>query len=287
MSGPAAWAAAVGGVLLAAFALRDVFHTLWHPEGEGVVSRTVMRAAWHATGPFGPRARNLAGPAGLVGVVVTWAALVILGAALVYWPHVSDQFVYGTGLRPDERSSFLDALYLSAVVLSTLGLGDIVPRGGWLQVVVGLQGLIGFSLLTAAVSWVLQVQSALVRRRTTTRVVHGLRRADAEEAVPSIALLTRLTEDVAAMHVDLYQTTPTYYFRDQDPRAALATALPHLYVLAERASAEDDTGVRAAASALRVALDDLVGLLDEQYLHTGGDRDAVLRRYAQDQRHAP
>jgi hypothetical protein len=59
----------------------------------------------------------------------------------------------------------LDALYLSTVAMSTLGFGDIVPVDGWLRLVVPVQALVGFLLLTAAVSWVLQVYPAPARRR--------------------------------------------------------------------------------------------------------------------------
>ncbi|MFC8192131.1 potassium channel family protein [Cellulomonas sp. NPDC057328] len=276
----------LAGLVVAGLALRDVFRTLWYPTGTGTLSVVVARLVWRAGKHLGRGAHDLAGPVILVAVVVTWAALVVLGAAFVYWPRlVEDGFSYGTGLDPDARSSFVDALYVSAVVLGTLGLGDIVPVDGWLRILVALQGLIGFSLLTAAVSWVLQVQSALARRRSAARFVHALRRADAGDDVPSRTVLERLTADVATVHADLDQTSMTYWFRDEDHDGALATALPHAAELARRGTGGDDPDVRAAARGLDAALDDLAALLDRQFLHVGGDRGTVLHRYVEDQRH--
>nr|WP_281360133.1 potassium channel family protein [Isoptericola halotolerans] len=59
----------------------------------------------------------------------------------------------------------VDALYLSLVSLTTVGYGDITPLTPWLRIAAPVEGLLGFALLTAAVSWVLQVYPALTRRR--------------------------------------------------------------------------------------------------------------------------
>jgi hypothetical protein len=90
----------------------------------------------------------------MVAVTGLWTVLIVLGWTLVYWPHISHGFSYAEGLQPTVRTDFLDALYLSLVMVATLGLGDIVPDDGWLRIVAPLQALVGFALLTALVSWV-------------------------------------------------------------------------------------------------------------------------------------
>ena len=93
----------------------------------------------------------------MVVVVLAWVALIVLGWTLVYWPHLEDGFFITGALQETSRGGFLDALYLSMVTVATLGFGDIVPTDEWLRIAVPVQALLGFALLTAAVTWVLQI----------------------------------------------------------------------------------------------------------------------------------
>jgi hypothetical protein len=151
-----------------------------------------------------------------VAVIATWAALVVLGGALVYWPQIPEGVSYGTGLEPAQRGDFTDALYVSLVTTTTLGFGDIVPTAAWLRVVTPLQALIGFTLLTAAVSWVLQIYPALNRRRTMALRLTSLQRSSLHDAVrkSDSVLLAVLLEDLAGQvtqaSVDFTQYAETY-----------------------------------------------------------------------------
>jgi hypothetical protein len=278
----------LGGVLVALI-LRDVFHTLFHPAGQGGLSRLVLAGVWRCSRWVGGRQRlgELAGPLGMVAVIGTWGSGVVLGGALVYWPHI-DRFSYATGLDPVARADFLDALYLSLTTTSTLGFGDVVPTEGWLRVATPVQALLGFSLLTAAVTWVLQVYPALNRRRwlatrLTTLNEAGFREAleRADSAVPAM-LLSDIAAQVAQMRVDLTQYAETYYFRSQDARSSLPATLPYALDLvgAGRRGARAD--VRLAATHLACALDDLTDHLRREFLRTDGDAEEVLAAYARE-----
>lgn len=277
------------GALLVAVVLRDVFHRIFHPAGQGSLSRLVLSATWRvarwAGGPT--RLGELAGPLGMVAVIATWAWGVVLGGALVYWPHI-DRFSYAAGLNPVARTDFLDALYVSLTTTSTLGFGDVVPTEGWLRVATPVQALLGFSLLTAAVTWVLQVYPALNRRRTlatrlTTLNESGFLEAleDADSAMPAI-LLSDLAGQIAQMRVDLTQYAETYHFRSQDARSSLPATLPYALdlVAAGRRGARAD--VRLAATHLACALDDLTDHLGREFLRTDGDAGEVLAAYARE-----
>ena len=78
--------------------------------------------------------------------------------------HVGGLLVEPPGLEPSERIDLLDSLYLSLVTVAALGYGDIVPTYAWLRLVSPLEALIGCALLTAAVSWILQIHPALARK---------------------------------------------------------------------------------------------------------------------------
>jgi hypothetical protein len=230
----------------------------------------------------------LAGPLAMALVVLAWVVLVVLGWTLVYWPHLDRGFALSGDLRLSSRGGFLDALYLSMVTIATLGFGDIVPTGEWLRIVVPVEALLGFVLLTAAVTWVLQIQPALTRRRALAIRLSLLRRAGAprvlaEDDVPMAAgLLEDLAGDLVQARVDLTQYAETYYFRDGEEATNLAATLGTAAELARAATGSARADLRFAGSLLDAALEDLARLLDRQFLRTGGDRAAVLAAYADD-----
>ena len=272
------------GVIL--LVLRDVFDTLFHPTGDGRIADGVMRVVWRVTGLAGPRSRtaSLSGPLGMAAAVVTWGALTTLGWTLIYVVRMPHGFSFGPTLDPAHRSDVLDALYLSLVAVATLGFGDIVPTSPVLRLAAPLEALVGFFLLTAAVSWVLQTYPALNRRRVLAlrlSLLHGACRDGSPplgDVIP-VGVLFDLVGAVAQVRVDLNQYGVTYYFRDRDDAAPLSGALSFAVGLARDAAASPDPAVRFAGAALGKALDDLAETLRRRFPLVGGSTDAVLRAY--------
>ena len=98
---------------------------------------------------------SLAGPVAFVAVIATWAGLLVLGWALVFWPHMPGDFRFDAGL--DARGpDFVNALNVSLVTLATLGFGDITPTSGT-AAVLPLEALLGFGLLSAIISWLVSI----------------------------------------------------------------------------------------------------------------------------------
>jgi hypothetical protein len=290
----AGWLVTAAGAGVVLLALRDIFHTLWHPSGRSGFSRRVMSAVWRAGRPRRGhhRVSVLAGPLSMGLVVIAWVALIALGWTLVYWPHLAEGFVLGSDLVSSGRGGLLDALYLSMVTVATLGFGDIVPTEEWLRIAVPVEALLGFALITAAVTWVLQVYPALTRRRALAVRLSLLERADAvrvlaeEDIAMTAPLLENLTGELVQARVDLRQYAETYYFRDGEEAESLAANIGTAARLARAAAASPRADVRFAGRLLATALDDLARLLDEQFLRVGGSVDAVLAAYAADHGHA-
>jgi hypothetical protein len=284
------WVSVVGG-LVVLLVLWDVFHSLWHPTGQGIVSHSAMASVWRLSRRAGRRARQFSGPAAMAAAIGSWFALVILGGALVYWPYVPSSFGYSAGLEPGRGTGFVEAFYLSVVTTTTLGFGDIVPTASWLRVLMPFQALVGFVLLTAAVAWVLQVYPALTRRRALALRLAMLGRAGAAHRLTQLApesaarLLDELTTAVAHARVDFTQYAESYYFEEESPQASLALTLPHAVDLAGAASASLHAGVRLAGEVLDGMLDDLAETLDLLFLRTNASRDRVFAAYAEE--HAP
>ena len=293
--GPVAdWLITGAGVAVVLAALRDIFHTLWHPSGRSGFSRQVMAAVWRAGRPRRGRRRVsvLAGPLSMVVVVLAWVGFIVLGWTLVYWPHLDDGFFISEGLQETSRGGFPDALYLSMVTVATLGFGDIVPTDEWLRIAVPVQALLGFALLTAAVTWVLQIYPALTRRRALAIRLSLLQRADAVRVLAGedVPMAANLLEDIAGelvqARVDLTQYAETYYFRDGEESASLAASIGTAVQLAQAAERSPRADMRFAGKLLDTALGDFAAQLDAHFLRVGGPPQAVLSAYAADHGHA-
>lgn len=281
------WLVTGAGALLLLLTLRDIFHTLWHPSAGGSLSGIVIRAIWRAGRRRRRRGhpRAVTGHVALLAVFVTWLALVVLGGALMYAPHLPERFVYGPGVDPGAHGGFLDALYLSAVTVSTLGFGDVVPAEAWLRLVVPAQSLIGFALLTAGVSWIVLVFPALSRRRTLAvrltltgpAVEVGL--LTEPDSVLGAVVLEGLANEIVQVRVDLTQYPETYYFRD-GADAALPVTIGIAADMAADGRSSPRADVRLAARMLDDALDDFAKVLDDQFLRLRGSRAEILAAYA-------
>jgi hypothetical protein len=280
------WVVTGVGAVLVLWTLRDIFHTLWHPGAGGSLSEVIIRAIWRAGRRRRRRGhpRAITGPIALLAVSVTWLVLVVLGGALVYAPHLPESFVFGPGVEP--AAAFLDALYMSAVTVGTLGFGDLVPIDPWLRIVVPIQSLVGFALLTAAVSWIVVVHPALARRRALAVRLALARRSTREglltepDSVLGAIVLERLASDLVQVRIDLTQYAETYYFRDGPDDAALPTTIGIAVELAQQGERSPRADVRLAARMLDEAVDALARVLDQQFLRTEGTRAEVLAAYA-------
>jgi ion channel len=279
------WVVGVAGALLVAVVARDVFHTLFHPIGHGSIAPQVLRLF-----PPDRRIASLTGPLGIALVVLTWGALAVLGWSMVYFAQMPDGFAYGSELNPAHRNDVFDSLYVSLVTIGTLGFGDIVPTSPLLRVIVPLEALFGFMLLTAAVSWVLQIYPALHRRRVLALQLSTLR--EARRANPTLEIdsiptdvLTGLAAAIVEARNDFTQYGATYYFRDLEADASLAASLEYATALAAEASASAHPQTRLAGALIAVAVDSLAELLNQEFLQFDGDTAAVIRAYAADHRH--
>lgn len=292
----------VAGIAVIVLVLRDVFHTLWHPAGEGRLSGALGRATWWAVHRLPARSRprrlllDLAGPLVLAATIVGWATGAVLGWSFVFWPQMPEGFQDTTGPpSADTWERFADTVYVSMVALSTLGIGDVVPTTGWTRLCTAVQALVGFALLSASMSWVLQVSPSLTHRRALARRLTALAEAHrltspapaADPVALPVSTVEDLVQEVATVHVELGHYGETYYFRDADPDEALPAAVGMGVGLADGARRSADPEVRRSAASLRWTLDRFAALLDDQYLHTGGSTEEIFAAYADDQDHVP
>jgi Ion channel len=282
------------GALLVLVALRDVFDTLFHPHGRGVVGQQVVRRIWQVARALvrhNHAALSLAGPIAFISVIFVWGALVVFGFALMLLPYFPEGFATNGGTI-GSGGHFGDALYLSMVNLASLGYGDIVPTAGLLRFLGPLETLIGLGLLTASISWILFLYRVLSDYRSLSHEILLLSEAEetsgtglaAIEAPVAAQVLADLTSRVVAMRDDLVHSPIAYYFHPRDARHALPVLLPKLLEVVEECSGpERSPALRFQAALLRASLDDLLNTIASEFVRVAVDHPyQALAAYRRD-----
>lgn len=281
------------GIVLILVGLNEVFHTVLQPTGRGRLSNLVANATWRLSSGLGRRGRTVAGPLALVAVISFWAILQTVGWMLIYLPQVPSGFGYEPGVAPDRYPHIIEAFYFSVVNMSTLGLGDVYPVDPWLRIFAPLQALIGFALLTASVSWFIELYPGLGRRRALAMRITLMEHANMVRHLPEMdpaaagALLETLSAGVAQAHVDLWQNTESYYFIENDTDTSLAAKLPYALRMARVAGRSADLTVRNSGRMLEEGIGDFARILRARLLPTGEGTDEILVEYARRHRQQP
>jgi hypothetical protein len=283
------------GALLVLVALRDVFDTLFHPHGRGVVSQGVIRMTWRMMRVLvrgNHAALSFAGPVAFVCVIAVWGGLVTVGFTLLLWPHFPEGFAMSGGAALESGGHFGDALYLSLVNLASLGYGDIVATGDLLRFLGPLETIIGLGLLTASISWILFLYRVLGDYRSLSHEISLLDDAERASGIglasidPPVAaqVLADLTSRVLTMRDDLVHSPIAYYFHPREPRHALPVLLPRLLAVVEECSGEGNApALRFQATMLRQAVEDLLSTIASEFTGTPADRpEETLIAYRQD-----
>ncbi len=101
------------------------------------------------------------GPLSLPLLLVVWAALLIIGFALLYWAP-------GNAIKtPEGNAGLQECLYFSGTTFFTLGLGDIAPVSTIARLLVVLQAGMGFAFLALVISYLPALNQSFSRREIT------------------------------------------------------------------------------------------------------------------------
>src|SRR6185312_370426 len=272
--------AIIAGTFLIGTSSHDVFHTLFHPAGRGALSDLMSRWIWSGVRVFAKRHHGLVtlgGPIIFLTIVSVWAFLIIFGFALIYWANL-DGFSVVPGMDPSRPKTFFDAFNISLGALITIA-GDYNSNSKLMRLLMGSQAVIGFGLLTAAVSWLLSIYPVLEQRRSFAHRSTLLHAAE-ERAGASVfdfapsdlsAMLLAITEEVTTLRNSMSQFPVSYYFHGGEKETALPGILEYVRGIAERATRSQDSAVRITGIMLSGAIIDYVELLAEVYLRMPSD----------------
>lgn len=276
----------IAGIVVIVLGLRDMFHSLLHPKGQGSLSRLVLSGVWKVSKATGHRLGSVAGPGGMVAVILMWVLLQSAGWALIYLPHVPEGFTY-SGVDPADYPDVAEALYVSFTTLSTVGYGDVVATDPWIRLASPLQALTGFALLTAALTWFTQVYPPLSRRRALALELKGLEDAGYAESIGDLdtvtvaGILDGLSGKVEQACIDFTQHTESYYFVEEDPDLSLARQLPYALQLREAAQSSHAPELRVGVGRLSAALRRMGDILAQNFV-SGEDLEGIFAAYAAD-----
>jgi hypothetical protein len=259
---------AICGAVLALFLLRDIFHTVFNPRGTGSLGDFVARMTWRLfrlVARVRPKLLPFAGPISLLLVIAAWTASMVMAWGMIFWATMPADFVLDPELRRGPPG-FADAVYVSFNTLITLGVQNSAPASRGLRMLIPIEGLIGFSLLTASISWVLGSYPVISRRRVLAGTLDQLHQGEKMTGRHVVALevafaamsLSKLAYEISVARSDLVQFPITYYFQPANTNRDVPAWLPFVLQLSEEAMTSADVTVRVAGHALSQALADLL-----------------------------
>lgn len=289
------------GLVLIAVALRDIFQTLFYPGGgSGELNSAVVHGVWrslHLPALLRPSLLQLGGPLGFFAVIAVWVMLFVVGWALIYLPHLPEQFSFNPGTPPIAKSGFFSSLYFSMTSFTTLGYGDITPVNGWLRVLAPVESLVGFGFLTASVTWLLSVYPALFRRRSLADEIALVYETEQQSARPVPEwdsgmvgqMLRGFTSELTSVRGSFLEFPVVYYFQGRDEQTALSAMMPYLLELCESVRSADHTQeVYAEATMLRASIDKFAATVSWRFLDLPhSSTEEILVAYAKDHLHEP
>ena len=287
----------VGAALILLF-LGDIFLTvLYARAGTGWLAPHWSRGVWGSLSAaarlFG-RSRgavlSFAGPLIVVSLIGFWALGLTVGAALVIRPEL------GGAIRPssgDTPTDFITALLVAGNSLSIVGGGDYAPHTAGTRIIFLVNSLIGASVLSLVLSYLVQVYSGLRERNALALTIDLMTggTGDAAEMLVRLGLdgdcgdatteLSSLLRSLAAAKEAHHFYPLLFYFRFEDPLYSVSRFSFILLDVATLIGTALDEGrygslIRSGpVASLRQCALLLLGTLDKN-LPTAGDRAADL-----------
>src|SRR3954447_20111131 len=165
--------ALIAGIVCLVVVLLDAFQTIILPRratGRFQLTRIFYLLTWHPWVFAASFLRNLRkretffcfyGPLSLILLLVTWAALMVLGFALIYY-SMGSPFHDGT-----QKADLRTDLYVSGTTIFTLGLGDVTPQSRLSRELIILEAGTGFGFLAVVMGYFPVLYAAFSRREVS------------------------------------------------------------------------------------------------------------------------
>jgi hypothetical protein len=183
----------IAGAVLILLVLADVFLTVLYARAEAMLLSYhlgqaiwwVFRQAAKLAGKWRGKVLSFCGPVVLISIVAFWAICLALGAALIIHPEL------GSGVKSSGESTstdFITALYAGGNSMSIVGSGSFSPQTAAMRLLFIANSIIGASVLSLTLTYLMQVYAALQRRNAVALSIHLLtaETADAAELLAAL-----------------------------------------------------------------------------------------------------
>ena len=181
------------GALVMGLVLADIFLTVLYARiGTGLIADRVAHLTWaifrRAADTFGQKrgaVLSFCGPVILIVYILLWALGLTLGAGLIIHPALGTAVRASSGETPGD---FMTALYAGGSSMAIVGASDFKPATAAYRILYLVNSLVGMSVTSLVLTYVMQVYSALRQRNALGLKLHLL----AGETADAAELLARL-----------------------------------------------------------------------------------------------
>ena len=206
------------GLLLLVFTICDFFFTTLSGSGAGLISKPVASLTYRATRAsskmFGRKVFDYSGMIVNLSVLFVWILLFWFGLFLVY--SYNPDGITNSSSRP---ANWVERLYFTGYVLSTLGLGNFKPTTAFFEIMTSIFSFFGFIFFTSSMTYFLSISSAVIRKRTLSRSIFNLGKSPSAMAGEIKKLdrsythqqLLRIQEEIDK-HLVSHQAYPVVHF---------------------------------------------------------------------------
>jgi hypothetical protein len=235
--------ALISGIVCLVVVLLDAFQTIILPRratGRFRLTRIFYIVTWHPWVFVASLIRNVRkretffsfyGPLSLILLLVTWAAGMVLGYALIYYSMGSPFH------DPTQVPTLRTDLYVSGTTIFTLGLGDVTPLTRHSRELIILEAGMGFGFLAVVMGYFPVLYGAFSRREVSISLLDAragspptaaelLRRHSYEGAESDLSMLLVEWERWSAELLESHISYPLLcYFRSQHTNQSWIGAL--------------------------------------------------------------
>jgi hypothetical protein len=291
------------GTLLFLFVLLDVFMTVLYARlgshgvarlGAGVIGNAVGRSVHVVLSRLpAPRGRrdailSFCGPLTVVLLLGAWSWGLGIGGAMMLQPYLGDAIQVQGSPTP---TGFVAALYAAGTSLSVTGSSEFQPRTEWMRMLYLVNSLVGATIVTLSVTYLMQLYSSLQRRNTLALDVHlyTSETGDAAELIAALAPLgdfgvasgnaASIARGMTAIEEAHHFYPVLFYFRPATPERSLIrvllVCLDAVSLMRTALSERDCARIGNSATVIQLWRASLVTaeMLESTFLSEGGASD--------------
>jgi hypothetical protein len=204
-----------------------------------------------------------------------WIVGLAVGYALIYWTYI-EGFSYSPSVTFGSKGP-VEALYVSAVSLTTVGFGEFVANSDALRLLTVVEAASGLLAITASVTYVLSVYPQVTGVRTAARSSSDLGLLDPRAVARLVTLdgtdeIARLHRALLVSHENIKRFPVLFCFRPPSEGEALVTLLRAAtvtcLVLRWGIAPGKSRAAEVYGAPLQATLERIAGDYEQQYLQT-------------------